>query len=133
MSWCKPNDRQNEKFQRFISNIHVSQVISYAWITFFSVLAIVLVGVYDCCISGKCDCCTNQLLCCCGQRGTFLSSSPASRPTDSHGGGNQQRDSLELQDLTGNTAICSTDPPGQRESLAALPPGQPSFKVEEMT
>ncbi|KAK2906555.1 hypothetical protein Q8A67_005540 [Cirrhinus molitorella] len=113
-SWCKPNSEhfQSYIFDKFIFCIHFSQFISYIWITLFSVLGIVLVGVYDCCISGKCDCCPYQLLCCCGRRETFLSLPPASRPTDSHGGGNrQQRDNLELQDFTGNTASCSTDPP----------------------
>ncbi len=36
----------------------------YVMIVVLCVLLIVFVGLYDCCISGKCDRCPSQLLCC---------------------------------------------------------------------
>lgn len=114
MSWCKPTIEKNFNFtiHHFISHIHISQLCSYIWITVFSALATVLVGVYDCCIVGKCDCCPYQLLCFCGRRESLLALPPPLRPTDSHGGGNRERqENVELQNLTRSTSSRSTDPP----------------------
>lgn len=69
-SWCKPTEKmQNETVLRDLTRkyIHESQHAGYVWITVFSVLVIVVVGIYDCCISGKLKWCPRELLCCCRQ------------------------------------------------------------------
>ncbi|KAI2650482.1 Calcium homeostasis modulator protein 5 [Labeo rohita] len=69
-SWCKPIERtQNENELRLLTQkyIHDSQNIGYVILAISSVMVIVVVGIYDSCISGKCDRCPKQLLSCCGR------------------------------------------------------------------
>ncbi|KAI2650488.1 Calcium homeostasis modulator protein 4 [Labeo rohita] len=68
-SWCKPTEKmkENETELRDLTRKYIqrSQFAGYVLISVFSALAIVFVGIYDCCMSGKCDCCPSRLLSCC--------------------------------------------------------------------
>jgi len=44
--------------------IYFPQFSAYVLIAVFSALVIIVVGVYDCCISGKCESCSSHLLSC---------------------------------------------------------------------
>ncbi|KAL1251474.1 hypothetical protein QQF64_019270 [Cirrhinus molitorella] len=51
-SWCKPTeDIQNETALKDLTRlyIHQSQLSGYVLISIFSIVAVVLVGIYDCC------------------------------------------------------------------------------------
>ncbi|KAK9967670.1 hypothetical protein ABG768_002049 [Culter alburnus] len=79
-SWCKPAEgTKNEAELRDLTRkyIHQSQFAGYVVISVFSALAIVLVGIYDSCLSGKCDRCPNRLLSYCGRT-----------DSETHSGGN---------------------------------------------
>ncbi|XP_043079310.1 uncharacterized protein LOC122327777 [Puntigrus tetrazona] len=63
--WCKPIEgMRNETKLRDLTRkyIHQSQYAGYVMIAIFSALSLAVVGIHDCCISGKCDCCKNRLL-----------------------------------------------------------------------
>ncbi|KAG1953587.1 hypothetical protein F2P79_009154, partial [Pimephales promelas] len=103
-SWCKPTEKtQNETALRDLTRkyIHQSQFSAYVLIAVFSALVIIVVGVYDCCISGKCESCSSHLLSCW-------------RPTEevqSVGQDNVGRDSVRLgalHDTTQNQRVIPT-------------------------
>ncbi|XP_067271130.1 calcium homeostasis modulator protein 5-like [Pseudorasbora parva] len=82
MHWCKPTDgTQNEmKLQELTRKyVHQSKYVGNVLVSLFSVLSLVIVALYDSCISGKCDHCPSQLLSFCGRKVR-------------HGGGNRQED-----------------------------------------
>ncbi|XP_056098724.1 calcium homeostasis modulator protein 5-like [Rhinichthys klamathensis goyatoka] len=57
-SWCKPTEgMRNEKELRELTRKYIqrSQVAGYVTIFVFSALTIILLGIYDCYIRGKCD------------------------------------------------------------------------------
>ncbi|XP_016106221.1 protein FAM26E-like [Sinocyclocheilus grahami] len=70
MSWCKPIEglRNVTELQDLTRKyIHQSQYAGYVVISVFSALSLAVVGIHDCCISGKCDRCPSRLLLFCGQ------------------------------------------------------------------
>ncbi|XP_058615633.1 uncharacterized protein LOC131529768 [Onychostoma macrolepis] len=70
LNWCKPTEeKQNENEQQDLTRkfIHQSRFAGYVVISVFSALAIVFMGIYDSCISGKCNCCPKRLLTFCGR------------------------------------------------------------------
>jgi len=81
--------------------IYFPQFSAYVLIAVFSALVIIVVGVYDCCISGKCESCSSHLLSCW-------------RPTEevqSVGQDNVGRDSVRLgalHDTTQNQRVIPT-------------------------
>ncbi|XP_026054750.1 uncharacterized protein LOC113040692 [Carassius auratus] len=69
-SWCQPIEGLRNVTELLLltrSYIHQSQYAGYVMITVFSVLSLAVVGIHDCCISGKCDRCPRRLLLFCGQ------------------------------------------------------------------
>ncbi|XDV22693.1 hypothetical protein PO909_027539 [Leuciscus waleckii] len=67
-SWCKPTEgMRNEKELRDLTRKYIqqSQFLGYVTICVFSALTIILMSIYDCCISGKCNCCLCRMFSCC--------------------------------------------------------------------
>lgn len=65
-SWCKPTRvMRNEAKLRDLNGkyIYHSQFAGYIMVAVFSFVAVILIVIYNCCISKKCDSCSKQLSC----------------------------------------------------------------------